>query len=65
MPVLEYRCTVCEKEFEELVKDCREEVVCPDCGKKAERVWSGKVYSATGKPAAHCGGNCKTCSGCK
>ena len=64
MPVLQYRCKACNKEFEELVKDCNEEVFCPDCGKTAERDWSGKVYSATGKPAKQCGGNCKTCSGC-
>ena len=34
MPILQYRCTACQKEFEELVKNCNEEVACPDCGKK-------------------------------
>lgn len=64
MPILEYKCSACGKEFEELVKRCDEEVLCPDCGTKAERVWSGKVYSATGKTGKHCSGNCKTCPGC-
>ena len=65
MPVLQYRCTQCQKEFEELVKDCAEEVLCPECGTKAERSWSGRVYSSTGKPAKKCSGRCSTCSGCK
>ncbi|MDE6274099.1 MAG: zinc ribbon domain-containing protein [Clostridiales bacterium] len=65
MPVLQYKCPHCGKEFDELVKNCNEKVACPACGKEAEREWSGSVYSATGKPAVHCGGNCKTCSGCK
>ena len=38
---------------------------CPVCGTVAVREWAGAVYSATGKPAPHCSGNCKTCSGCK
>ena len=64
MPVLQYKCPKCNKEFEELVKDCFEEVTCPDCNQKAERCWSGKMYSSTGKPPKHCSGNCSTCSGC-
>ena len=65
MPVLQYQCSVCKKEFEELVKDCKEAVYCPDCGRQAQRCWSGTVYSATGKPQKQCSGNCSTCSGCK
>lgn len=65
MPVLQYKCVACGKEFEELVKSHEEEVFCPDCGKKAERSWSGCVYSATGKQSKKCGGNCKTCGGCR
>ena len=65
MPILQYKCPKCGKQFEELVKDCFEEVLCPDCEEKAQRDWSGKMYSATGKPVKHCSGNCSTCSGCK
>jgi len=65
MPVLQYRCPSCGKEFEELVKHCEEEVKCPACNAVAEREWAGKVYSATGKPAKNCSGHCATCGGCK
>ncbi len=64
MPVLQYECPFCKKEFDELVKNCNETVRCPVCGKEAKRSWSGKVDSATGKCPQRCGGNCKTCSGC-
>ncbi len=65
MPVLQYVCRKCGKQFEELVKKFDEPVTCPDCGKTAERSYCGEVYSATGKPAKKCSGNCKTCGGCK
>ncbi len=65
MPVLQYRCSVCGKSFEELVKRHDEEVKCPFCGGAGEREWSGCIYSATGKPVKKCSGNCKTCGGCK
>ncbi|MDE5943164.1 MAG: zinc ribbon domain-containing protein [Clostridia bacterium] len=65
MPVLQYACTNCGKKFDELVKQHDETVRCPDCGNIAQRLWSGEIYSATGKPAKKCSGNCKTCSGCK
>ena len=64
MPLLEYKCPRCGKKFEELVKGYDEEVVCPSCGNKAEREWSGEIFSATGKPAKHCNGDCKHCNGC-
>lgn len=64
MPILQYKCLSCGKEFEELVKSHGDRVVCPDCGGQAERSWSGNIYSATGKPAKKCSGNCKTCGGC-
>ncbi len=66
MPILQYRCAQCGKEFEELVRRYdEEEVRCPACGEKAERSYSGEIFSATGKPGKHCSGNCKTCGGCK
>ena len=64
MPVLEYKCPRCGKKFDELVKRHDEEVKCPVCGEKGERVWSGEMYSSTGKPPKHCGGNCGSCGGC-
>lgn len=64
MPLLQYKCPACGREFEELVKSFDSEVLCPACRQKAQRVWCGKVYSATGKPQKKCSGNCKTCGGC-
>lgn len=64
MPVLQYCCPNCKKTFDELVKKHDDTVLCPDCGKPAQRVWSGEVFTATGKPAKKCSGNCKNCSGC-
>ena len=64
MAVLQYKCPACGKEFEELVKSHEDAVPCPACGTKAERSWSGCMYSATGKQAKKCSGNCKTCGGC-
>lgn len=65
MPLLQYRCKKCNLSFDALVKQFDDEVVCPSCKERAERSYCGTVYSATGKPAKKCSGNCKTCSGCK
>lgn len=65
MPLLQYFCKNCNFEFEELVKKFDDKVLCPKCGNAVERRYSGQIYSATGKTYAKCGGNCKTCSGCK
>lgn len=64
MPILQYRCPSCGKEFEELVKKYDDKVACPDCGTAAERCYSGKMFSSTGTQRPHCSGNCKTCKGC-
>ncbi len=64
MPVLQYVCKKCNKNFEELVKKYDDEVFCPVCGIKAERSYSGKMFSATGKTCNSCGGDCKNCGGC-
>ena len=65
MTLYDYRCPVCGERFDELVKDREEKVFCPKCGSPAERVWSGCMYSATGKPVKKCSGKCSECSGCK
>lgn len=64
MPFLQYKCPKCGKKFDELVKSHLDEVLCPDCGEKADRDYSGSMYSATGKQTKKCTGNCKTCGGC-
>ncbi|MCD8040590.1 MAG: zinc ribbon domain-containing protein [Clostridia bacterium] len=64
MPILQYKCKNCGKQFEELVKKYDEQVLCPNCKQPAERCYSGEMYSSTGKKPIKCSGNCKTCSGC-
>ncbi len=65
MPLLEYICPKCGEQYSELVHSFEEAPPCPKCGEKGERVWSGCMYSSTGKPAKHCSGKCSECSGCK
>jgi putative FmdB family regulatory protein len=65
MPLLQYKCPKCNKNFEKLVKTFSVEVTCPDCGTVAERSYSGEMYSSTGVQYKKCSGNCKTCGGCK
>lgn len=63
MKFLQFRCTSCGKQFEELVKE-GELPSCPACGGASERSYSGKIYTATGKCGSACSGDCKTCGGC-
>lgn len=65
MPLFEYKCEKCNKVFEELVKNYNDQVKCSSCGGDAVRVYSGKMFTSTGKSCGGCTGNCKTCSGCK
>ncbi len=65
MPFLQYKCPKCGNKFDELVKSYLDEVLCPSCKERADRDYSGDMYSATGKTSKKCSGNCKTCSGCK
>lgn len=64
MPILSYQCKRCGVQFEELVKRHDEAVPCPKCGAMCERVWSGEMYSSTGKPPKKCSGKCSECPGC-
>ena len=64
MPLLQYKCPKCGKEFEELVKSYTDSVDCPDCKQPCNRSYSGTMFTATGKPVKKCSGNCKTCGGC-
>ena len=65
MPLLQYVCRNCNKNFDEYVKKYTDTVFCPICGKKAERSFCGEMLSSTGKHVKKCSGNCKTCGGCK
>ena len=65
MPLLQYKCPRCGREFDELVKNHAEPAFCPDCGTQGVRSYSGAVLTSTGKTIKKCSGNCKTCGGCR
>ena len=73
MPIYEYRCRKCGKEFEELVRNDRETPPCPACrADDMEKMMSccrfktggggGEAYSAP-SPSSGGGGGCAGCSG--
>lgn len=65
MPLLDFRCRQCGRQFEELVYgNDREKLACPACGcKEIDQVYQGKCY--TGKTSSGaCTGHCATCPGC-
>lgn len=76
MPIYEYRCMNCDKEFEYLVFGNDPSVTCPDCNKtKVERLISACSFKSSGNffaagassagassGCASCSsGNCSTC----
>lgn len=64
MPLYSFSCPACGKRFEEILTVARkDEAVCPDCGRKAERVWNGKCNFGA-KRSGGCSGHCAGCSGC-
>lgn len=63
MPIYEYRCKKCGKEFEELVLSGDETPNCPECGKEdTERLLSGFAVSGSGDGEA--GSMSASMSGC-
>ena len=50
MPLLQYKCPHCGKEFDELVKSHADPAYCPVCGARGVRSYSGAMLTATGKP---------------
>ena len=63
MPIYEYRCNDCGKEFEELVRSQDTEVACPECkSAKTSRKLSLFAASGTSSPAGRGGSSCKTSS---
>lgn len=61
MPMIDYKCNDCGKEFFEIVSSSEEKVKCPSCGScNTKRVYKGKFYGKGGS----CGGDCSCCGGC-
>jgi len=70
MPIYEYRCNQCQNEFEKLVLNTSEKIVCSQCkSKKVHRMMSAFAFSSSGKfkstASSSCGGcvstGCSTC----
>ncbi|KYH34886.1 DNA-directed RNA polymerase subunit P [Clostridium tepidiprofundi DSM 19306] len=56
MPLIDYKCNKCGKEFFEIVKNADEKVKCPVCGSEdTDRVYKGKFYGN-----GNCSGNCSS-----
>ena len=65
MPIYEYRCKKCRKEFECLVLGGSSDVCCPECkGKKVERLMSAASFKSSGKYVSSAASSgCSSCSG--
>ena len=64
MPIYEYHCCACEKEFEKLVFG-KEEVLCPKCGGEVQKVMSCCNFKSAGgdfKTSGTGKSGCNTCS---
>lgn len=68
MPIYEYCCLKCKKEFEELILNKEEEIKCPACGsKELERRFStfatqGLERNVGSRSCSSCHAtSCKTC----
>lgn len=67
MPLYEYKCTSCGKEFEELksFSDSDKTVFCPDCGKEAVREYKdvgAVIYKGSGY---YCKDHHSSCGSCE
>ena len=69
MPIYEFHCPACGREFEELVFNSREKVVCPDCGRdECEKLMSAASFRSKGADGSTTaqsagGGGCAGCAG--
>jgi putative FmdB family regulatory protein len=65
MPMIEFRCSKCGSEFEELLKSAKDKAPCPSCGsRRVERLLSKVAYSSGGKfvSSVGSGSGCTSCS---
>lgn len=66
MPIYEYKCEKCDKEFEYLVLGAGDDVTCPECeGKKVYRLMSSCSFKSGGNSDfSPSSGSSSGCSGC-
>jgi putative FmdB family regulatory protein len=63
MPIYEFYCNQCKNEFEKLVFNASEKIVCPQCkSKKVHRMMSSFAFSSGGKFNSTASSSCGTCS---
>ena len=63
MPIYEYHCNKCDKNFEELVLSQSEKICCPNCkSSKVERLLSGFSFKCSGNFSGTGGSSCSGCS---
>ena len=62
MPIFEYHCNECDKDFEILILG-NQEVSCPDCtGKNLSKLLSTFSHKSEGEFSSSKGSSCNTCS---
>ncbi|HYA02259.1 MAG TPA: zinc ribbon domain-containing protein [Syntrophobacteria bacterium] len=68
MPIYEYHCADCDRQFETLVFRTSDPVTCPGCGTaQVQRVLSVCAFKSGGDKGAassRMGSSAKSCSGC-
>ncbi len=64
MPIYEYKCTMCDEEFETLVFRSDEPVSCPQCnGSHVKRQMSACAFKSSGEYTSSTGSSgCASCS---
>lgn len=64
MPIYEYTCEACGRDFEELVRSSDETISCPDCeSTDVKRQMSAASFKSSGKYASSAGSGCSGCGG--
>jgi putative FmdB family regulatory protein len=68
MPIYEFHCQKCGRDFEELVRGQNPKVICPQCGgRKCRKLMSASRFVSRGRSGAtektSAGGGCAGCAG--
>jgi putative FmdB family regulatory protein len=66
MPIFEYKCKKCGKQFEELVSGDRNKAIpCPSCkSSETEKLMSAIGSISMGKSIGPCGSSCSSAASC-
>ena len=66
MPIYEFHCNHCDRDFEELVFNSREKILCPDCGSEdCQKLMSAASFVSKGADGSTVSGSAGGgCSGC-